>query len=304
MTLSLYVCYYNGMMQKSLITQYFSKHSNAYPDLIASMVKTALEEDVGSGDLTALLVPKSKMATATIIAREPAIICGVDWANECFNQTDSSINIDWKVKDGDAVGADDLLCEISGNARALLTAERNALNFLQTLSGTATKVSHYAKAIGDLPTKVLDTRKTIPGFRMAQKYAVMVGGGANQRLALFDGILIKENHIMTAGGIEPVLQAAFEIAPSEIVQIEVETLAQFEEALAAGAENILLDNFSLAELKQAVAINQQRAQLEASGNVTIETIKAIAETGVDRISVGALTKHVQAIDLSMRIRMQ
>lgn len=291
-------------MQKSLITQYFSEHSNAYPDLIASMVRNALEEDVGSGDLTALLVPKNKMATATIIAREPAIVCGVDWATECFKQTDSNIKIDWKVKDGDAVEADDLLCEISGHARALLTAERNALNFLQSLSGTATKVSEYVKAIGGLPTKVLDTRKTIPGFRMAQKYAVMVGGGANQRLALFDGILIKENHIMTAGGIAQVLKEAFEIAPTEKVQIEVETIAQFEEALTSNAKNILLDNFSLAELKQAVSINQQRALLEASGNVDLTTIKAIAETGVDRISVGALTKHVQAIDLSMRIRME
>lgn len=291
-------------MQTSLITQYFSEHVHAYPDLIASMVNTALTEDVGDGDLTALLVPENKQATATIIAREPAVVCGVDWATACFHQTDSTIQIKWHVKDGDKVQADDLLCEISGNARALLTAERNALNFLQTLSGTSTKVADYVQAIGDLPTKVLDTRKTIPGFRMAQKYAVMVGGGANQRLALFDGILIKENHIMTAGGIPQVLKAAFAIAPSEKVQIEVETIAQFETALEAGAKNILLDNFSLDALKEAVSINKQCALLEASGNVTLETIQAIAQTGVDRISVGALTKHVKAIDLSMRIRMQ
>jgi nicotinate-nucleotide pyrophosphorylase (carboxylating) len=291
-------------MQTPLITQYFSQHPAAFNDLVTNMVQRALQEDVGDGDRTALLIPVEKQAQATIIARESAVICGVDWVNACFKQTDANIHIAWMVKEGDTVAPNQTLCQISGQARALLTAERNALNFLQTLSATATETNQYVKAIAGLPTQILDTRKTIPGFRLAQKYAVTVGGGANQRLALYDGVLIKENHIATAGGIEAVLEAAFKIADTSKVQIEVETIEQMLAALAAGAKNILLDNFTISQLQEAVALNQKRALLEASGNVNLTTIKAIAETGVDRISIGALTKHVKAIDLSMRVKMQ
>ncbi len=283
------------------------KNQAAYTDYIGAQVKAALSEDIGSGDVTAALVPADEMATATIIAREPAVICGIDWVEACFNQVDGTIRIDWAVKEGERVAADQTLCTFNGLARNLLTAERCALNFLQTLSGTATETQRYASLIADTKAKVLDTRKTIPLYRLAQKYAVNVGGGANQRIALYDGILIKENHIAAAGSIEAVLEQAFalqaEHADDITIQIEVESLAQMQTALDANAPSILLDNFTVDMLKTAVAINQKQANpalLEASGGITLETIRPIAETGVDRISTGALTKHVTAIDLSMR----
>ncbi len=286
-----------------LFTQHFPPHSPQFLQLVRTQVAQALQEDIGTGDLTASLIPEQQQAQATIIAREPAILCGQDWLNACFYQLDPQVNIEWHAKEGEAVTANQTLCEISGQARALLTAERTALNFLQTLSATATATRQYVDAIAGLSTAVLDTRKTIPGMRLAQKYAVTVGGGLNQRLALYDGILIKENHIATAGSIAAALHSAFSLHPGVSTQIEVETLAQLEEALQAGATSILLDNFTLAQMRTAVEINQRRALLEASGNVSLATIREIAETGVDRISIGSLTKHIRAIDLSMRIKM-
>lgn len=290
-------------MTTPLFTQQFPPHSLDFLQLVHSQVALALKEDIGTGDLTASLIPENKQAQATIIAREAAVLCGQDWLNACFQQLDPKAKIVWHAKEGDTVIANQTLCDITGQARALLTAERTALNFLQTLSATATATRQYVDAIAGLATAVLDTRKTIPGLRLAQKYAVTVGGGMNQRLALYDGILIKENHIATAGSIDAALHSAFSLHPGVSTQIEVETLAQLEEALHAGAKNILLDNFSLAQMRTAVEINQQRAVLEASGNVSLSTIREIAETGVDRISIGSLTKHIRAVDLSMRIKM-
>ncbi|MGP1717245.1 MAG: carboxylating nicotinate-nucleotide diphosphorylase [Methylophilus sp.] len=272
--------------------------------LIAEQVKSTLTEDMGAGDLTAALIPEGTRASATIISREEAVICGCAWVQQCFEQLDPSITLTWQVSDGDHVKPDQPLVVIHGDARAMLSAERPALNFLQTLSAVATHTQQYVAAIAGLPTQILDTRKTLPGLRLAQKYAVLTGGGANQRLALYDGILIKENHIAAAGSIAAVLQAAFALQRTNNIQIEVETLDELQQALDAGAKSILLDNFTLEDLRQAVATNQKRALLEASGNVDITTVRAIAETGVDRISIGGLTKHLQAIDLSMRIQMQ
>ncbi len=279
----------------------------AYQHYIDEQVKAALAEDIGTGDVTAALVPADEVATATIIARESAVICGIDWVQACFNQVDKNIRIDWAVKEGELVKANQTLCKLTGLARNLLTAERCALNFLQTLSGTATETQRYANLIADTKAKVLDTRKTIPLYRLAQKYAVNVGGGANQRIALYDGILIKENHIAAAGSIDTVLKQAFALQAEHsepiTIQIEVESLAQMQTALEVNAPSILLDNFDLEMLKTAVAINQKRAKpalLEASGGITLDTVHAIAKTGVDRISTGSLTKHVTAIDLSMR----
>ncbi len=277
--------------------------------LIASAVGTdvarALAEDVGSGDLTAQLIPATQTARARVITREPAVIAGRPWFDACYQALDPDCEIDWRVAEGDAVEAGSVLVELSGNARALLTAERPSLNFLQTLSAVATATRPYVEAVRGTHAAILDTRKTLPGLRIAEKYAVRVGGGQNQRTGLFDGILIKENHIAAAGGIAPVLEAAFRLARDEVsVQIEVETLAQLTEALAAGANLVLLDNFSLAEMRHAVQIAHGRALLEASGNITLETVRAVAETGVDRISVGGLTKHIRAVDLSMRIDTQ
>jgi nicotinate-nucleotide pyrophosphorylase (carboxylating) len=265
-------------------------------------VTRALEEDVGSGDLTARLIPPSRTAHARVITREAAVIAGRPWFDACFKALDLGAVIDWRVNEGDTVAAGSVLVELSGNARALLTAERPALNFLQTLSGVATTTRPYVDAVHGTRAVVMDTRKTLPGLRVAEKYAVRMGGGQNQRAGLYDGILIKENHIAAAGGIAPVLQAAFSLAEGKAsVQIEVETLAQLSEALDAGATLILLDNFSLDAMREAVALNAGRAQLEASGNVTLDNVRAVAETGVDRISIGSLTKHVRAVDLSMRI---
>jgi len=275
-------------------------------ELIASAVESdvarALAEDVGSGDLTARLIPATQTAHARVITREPAVIAGRPWFNACFRTLDPDCVIDWRVGEGDAVAAGDLLVEIRGNARALLTAERPALNFLQTLSAVATATRPYVEAVRGTHAAIMDTRKTLPGLRLAEKYAVRVGGGQNQRTGLYDGILIKENHIAAAGGIAQVLKAAFRLADGQVsVQIEVETLAQLAEALAAGATLILLDNFSLDDMREAVRLTAGRAQLEASGNITLETVRAVAETGVDRISIGSLTKHIRAVDLSMRI---
>ncbi len=275
-------------------------------ELIASAVENdvarALAEDVGSGDLTAQLIPAEQTARARVVTREPAVIAGRPWFDACYRTFDPDCVIDWRVGEGDAVAAGDLLVEISGKARALLTAERPSLNFLQTLSAVATATRPYVEAVRGTHAAILDTRKTLPGLRIAEKYAVRVGGGVNQRTGLYDGILIKENHIAAAGGIAPVLDAAFKLAGDSVsVQIEVETLAQLTEALAAGANLILLDNFSLDDMRHAVQITHGRALLEASGNITLETVRAVAETGVDRISVGSITKHIHAVDLSMRI---
>lgn len=295
--------HYNGNMITPLFTQTISRDSFAFTQLVDASVKNGLAEDIGTGDLTAQLIPADASADATIISREDAVICGIDWVNACFQQLDPKTTIDWKVKEGDAAIPNQVLCNIAGNARTMLTAERTALNFLQTLSATATETKKYVDAISGLSTQVLDTRKTLPGLRMAQKYAVTVGGGHNQRLALYDGILIKENHIAVAGSIKAVLDAAYQLNNNVSIQIEVENTQQLKEALAAGAESILLDNFNNEQLREAVSLNQGRAVLEASGNVNLDTIRAIAETGVDRISIGGLTKHVKAIDLSMRIKM-
>jgi nicotinate-nucleotide pyrophosphorylase (carboxylating) len=278
--------------------------SNAFYQWVANQVQAALAEDIGSGDLTALLVPATQQVGATLIARESAIICGIDWVNTCFMQLDSNCRIHWWVTEGERVQANQVLCEINGLARALLTGERCALNFLQTLSATATETQKYVAAITGTQAQILDTRKTIPHLRLAQKYAVTVGGGYNQRLALYDGILIKENHIAAAGNISAVMAQAFALNSGKSIQIEVENLQQLQEALDAGATNILLDNFERDLLKEAVSINQasgKNAMLEASGGITLENVREIALTGVDRISIGSLTKSVQAIDLSMRI---
>ena len=267
---------------------------------IERQVRLALEEDIGSGDVTAQLIPAGQAATARVISREDAVLCGSAWFEACFRLVDSGISIVWHAHEGERIRPNQLLCEIHGNARALLTAERCALNFLQALSGVATVTRIYADAIAGTAASVMDTRKTLPGLRLAQKYAVTVGGGKNQRIGLYDGILIKENHIAAAGGITPALKAAQATADVPI-QIEVESMEELQTALDAGARLILLDNFTPDQMRTAVAINSGRAELEASGNITLTNIREIAETGVQRISVGSLTKHVRAVDLSMRI---
>lgn len=294
----------------TLFNQYYPTGSPAFKLLVYNQVEAALDEDIGAGDLTAQLVPASLIVTAKIIAREAAVICGIDWVNACFNQVSTDVELLWLIKEGENVAPNQILCEIKGLARALLTAERCALNFLQTLSATATETRKYVDAIAGTHSQILDTRKTIPHLRLAQKYAVTVGGGHNQRLALYDGILIKENHIAAAGSIAKVMQQAFalqsEIAQDKSIQIEVENLSQLQEALDAGASSILLDNFSTALLSKAVQLNKQvrkSAILEASGGITLDNVREIAMTGVDRISIGSLTKNVQAIDLSMRVKL-
>jgi len=270
----------------------------------ARNVRDALREDVGTGDPTARLVPEGP-ATASVIVREHAVLCGRDWFEACFGAIDPGARIDWRYADGDDMAAGARVCDVHADARALLTAERPALNFLQLLSGTATVTRRHARAIeGASPNPrgcaILDTRKTMPGLRLAQKYAVRVGGGTNQRLALWDGILIKENHIASAGGVREALERAFALRAGVEIQVEVERLDQLREALAAGATSILLDNFSLDHVREAVALTAGRALLEVSGGVTLDRLREIAATGVDRISVGALTKDVRAIDYSMR----
>lgn len=269
--------------------------------VILDNVTTALQEDVGSGDITAELVPIDHQARARVITREAAVICGVEWVNEVFRQVDSRMALEWSVADGDHVEANTELFRLSGSARAILTGERSALNFLQTLSGTATVSAHYAAKVSSTQVKLLDTRKTLPGLRLAQKYAVRCGGCFNHRIGLFDAFLIKENHLMACGGITKAIEAAHLNHPGKPVEVEVETMAQLEEALQAGANIIMLDNFTPDQMKQAVTFTAGKAQLEASGNITDETLLTFASTGVDFISIGALTKHCRAIDLSMRI---
>ena len=274
---------------------------------ITRNVDAALAEDIGPGDLTAGLVPGERLARATVISREAGVLCGCAWFDRCVTALDPAAEVVWHAEDGDRLAPNQELCEIRANARALLSAERSALNFLQLLSAIASKAHLYADAIAGTGAQVVDTRKTLPGLRIAQKYAVRCGGGGNHRLALWDAILIKENHIHAAGGIPEALTAARSVADKagercKFIQIEVESLAELDLALAAGATMVLLDNFTLAMMREAAAINAGRAILEASGNVTLETIRGIAETGVDRIPVGALTKDVKALDLSMRFR--
>ncbi|MCX8145307.1 MAG: carboxylating nicotinate-nucleotide diphosphorylase [Azovibrio sp.] len=272
---------------------------------IRANVRAALAEDVGQGDLTAALIPAGKPGRAGVIARETAVLCGTAWFTECFRQLDPTVRVTWHAQDGDRIQPEQRLCDIEGEARVLLTGERSALNFLQLLSGVATKTRRYAEWVAGTQAQVVDTRKTLPGLRLAQKYAVRVGGGGNHRLALWDAILIKENHIMAAGSITAALAAARQVAAESdgrcrFIQVEVENLTELAEALKAGAPMILLDNFSLDMLRQAVAMNQGQAILEASGGITEANLRAIAATGVDRISIGTLTKDVQALDLSMR----
>lgn len=272
-------------------------------ELIARDVRRALEEDIGSGDVTADLLPSGVRARARVITREAAILCGQAWFEECFLQLDGDTRIEWLASEGDRVVAGALLCRIEGAARTLVTAERSALNFLQALSGTATVTSTYVDAIRGTRTTILDTRKTIPGLRLAQKYAVRIGGGSNHRVGLFDAVLIKENHIASTGSIAAAVQRARALHPDLMVETEVENFTELREALAAGADRIMLDEFELHELAQAVSEVGGRIPLEVSGSVALDRVRAIAETGVDYISIGALTKHVRAIDLSMRVEL-
>ncbi len=274
---------------------------------ITRNVDAALTEDIGPGDLTAGLVPADRIARATVISREPGVLCGRAWFDRCVTALDPAAEVVWHADDGDLIAPNQVLCEIRANARALLSAERSALNFLQLLSAVASKARIYADAIAGTKAQVVDTRKTLPGLRIAQKYAVRCGGGGNHRLALWDAILIKENHIHAAGGIPEAMAAARLAAEAagnrcKFIQVEVESLDELNIALASGATMVLLDNFTLDMMREASAINAGRAVLEASGNVSLETIRGIAETGVDRISVGALTKDIKALDLSMRFQ--
>ena len=269
------------------------------PDDLARVVATALAEDVGDSDITAQLVPLHQVAQATIICREQAILCGRHYAEACFKQVNTNITCQWQYGDGDQMSTDDVICHITGPARALLTAERCALNFLQSLSGTATTVHQYADMIAGSKAQLYDTRKTIPGLRKAQKYAVCCGGGHNHRMGLYDAFLIKENHIMAAGSIAQAIANAKALAPDKSIEVEVEDLDEYQQALKAKADIILLDNFDLKALQDAVAINQGQAQLEASGGIDCHDLLAVANTGVDRIAIGSLTKNIHAIDFSM-----
>jgi len=271
------------------------------PAQIRSDVERALAEDFGAGDATADLLPAHVSASAHVLTREAAVIAGGPWFDACFRARDAATTIDWHVREGDAVGADTVLCHIRGNARALVGAERSALNFLQTLSATATATAQYVAALRDTRTRILDTRKTLPGLRLAQKYAVRCGGGSNHRIGLFDAILIKENHIAAAGSLATAVHAARAAHPQLLLEVEVENFAELDEALGAGVDRIMLDEFSADDLRRAVAHVAGRVALEVSGGVSLERVAEIAATGVDYISVGALTKHVRAIDLSMRI---
>lgn len=264
-------------------------------------ILAALLEDVGTGDLTGLLVPTEPRVKARVIVREEAVLCGAPWFEGVMLAVDQDIEIDWQYAEGDLMAANSVVCTIEGSPRSLLTAERAALNFMQLLSGVASATRKYVDVIAGTNAAILDTRKTLPGLRQAQKYAVRVGGGKNQRMALYDGILIKENHIAAAGGVTRALENANALNANVTVQIEVETIAQLEEALAAGVQSVLLDNFDLDMMREAVKVNAGRALLEASGGINMQTVRAIAETGVDRISIGSLTKDVRATDYSLRI---
>ena len=270
------------------------------PENISTQVALALKEDIGTGDVTADLIPKENRSTATVVCRDNVILVGVAWFNEVFHQIDDSVEINWNFKDGDTVSANDVLCALSGNSRSILSGERTALNFTQTLSATATQTQRYVKLIEHTNTKVLDTRKTIPNMRDAQKYAVLCGGGRNHRIGLYDMILIKENHIMAAGSITAAVTQAKQLHPTIRIEVETETLEEFREASKAGADVIMLDDFDLMTMRAAVVENDANIDLEASGGINLETILPIAETGVDYISIGQITKDVIAVDLSMR----
>ncbi|AIF47283.1 carboxylating nicotinate-nucleotide diphosphorylase [Dyella japonica] len=272
-------------------------------ELIAADVERAFAEDIGTGDATADLLPANASASATLTCREDAVMAGIDWFNACFRRLDPHVQIEWSVHDGDRVAAGSVICRLRGNARALVSAERSALNFLQLLSGTATTTAAHVAAVAGSGVRVLDTRKTVPGLRLAQKYAVRCGGGHNHRVGLYDAILVKENHIIAAGSIKAAAEAARRLHPTLLLEIEVENLDELQQALDAGADRIMLDNFTLPLMREAVAIAKGRAQLEISGNVDLSTIGDYAGTGVDFISVGALTKHVRAVDLSLRLQL-
>jgi nicotinate-nucleotide pyrophosphorylase (carboxylating) len=274
---------------------------HALEETVTADVTRALAEDMGAGDLTAELVPARRRAQARLLVRQDAVLAGVEWFNRTFQSLDPDVEIFWHAGDGDEVVAGSSLAEIDGNARAMLTAERTALNFLQLLSGVATRTRRFVRKVAGTRARIFDTRKTVPGLRIAQKYAVRVGGGSNHRTGLHDGILVKENHIAAAGGIRRAVEKAIASAPrGTMLEVEVETLAQLREALAAGAKLVLLDNFDLARMRSAVRAAGARAELEASGGVNLETVRAIADTGVHRISVGSLTKDIEAVDLSLR----
>ena len=277
----------------------------ALPPDLADQVRRALAEDMGSGDLTAALVPATQAARATVMTRDDGVLCGRAWVEQVFHQLDPGIAIRWQANEGARISAGATLCELRGPARPLLSGERTALNFLQTLSATASAARTYVQAVAGTGARILDTRKTIPGLRLAQKYAVRVGGAHNHRMGLFDAILIKENHIVAAGSISNAVHEARRRSPGVLLEVEVETLAQATEAFAAGADRLLLDNFPLERLRDAVRLRQAQAPrtgLEASGGITLDNIRTIAETGVDFISIGDLTKNLQALDLSMRFR--
>ena len=268
---------------------------------IEANARRALAEDIGSGDITAQLIPAERMAHATVITRESAVICGTAWVDAVFRQLDPRVAVHWQVRDGERASPNQAIFHLEGPARALLSGERSALNFLQTLSGVATRCQHYADLVQGIAVKLLDTRKTLPGLRLAQKYAATCGGCHNHRIGLYDAFLIKENHIAACGGITEAVHAAHQIAPGKPVEVEVESLEELRQALEAGADIIMLDELSQDEMRQAVAITQGRAKLEASGGINESTLRTIAETGVDYISIGTLTKDVKAVDLSMRL---
>ena len=282
------------------MTQYYNLPEYAAKDLVTT-VERALAEDIGSGDITAQLIPASQIADATVITRESAIVCGQAWVDEVFRQVDPTVVVNWKTMDGEHVSPNQVLFELSGPARSLLTGERAALNFLQLLSGTATLCRKYADIVKTTNVRLLDTRKTIPGLRNAQKYAVTQGGCFNHRLGLYDAFLIKENHIAACGGIRQAVTTAKHQCPGKLVEVEVESIDELEQALDAGADIVMLDNFDLEMMRIGVKTAAGKAKLEASGNVTSDTLRPIAETGMDYLSIGALTKHCKAVDLSMRI---
>ncbi len=268
--------------------------------VVADDVRRALQEDLGAGDCTASLVPEKNRLQTRIICRDRAVLCGRPWVEQTFRQLDTGITISWQINDGDTMKPDQEICRLQGSARSILSGERTALNFLQTLSGTATRTRRYTEAVAGTGAIIIDTRKTVPGLRLAQKYAVRCGGASNHRIGLFDAILIKENHISAAGSITAAVKAALDLYPGLLLEVEVENLEQLEEAEAAGAQRVLLDNFNLEVLQAAVDRFKGRIGLEASGGINLETIRAVAETGVDFISTGDITKSVQAVDFSMR----
>ena len=272
------------------------------PDDIQQTVSRALAEDIGSGDVTADLIPLYKQATAHVICREAAVVCGVAWFNEVFHQLDPDVEIDWQYLDGDKVKPGTLLCTLHGKARSILTGERTALNLLQTLSATATATRHYADLVAHTNCRILDTRKTLPGLRNAQKYAVRCGGGTNHRIGLYDRVLIKENHIMAAGSITAAIEQARKLHPGILVEVETENLQELGEAIVAQADIIMLDDYDMETMREAVRITAGRIPLEASGGVNVNTVRTIAETGVDFVSIGEITKHIRAVDLSMRFQ--